>query len=57
MYTKQQVIDLIRNGLEKQAFFDWYTEGGAFDSYLLADDDAPDMDDIEQDIVDIFNIK
>jgi hypothetical protein len=32
-------------------------EGGAFHSYLVDDADAPDMDDIEEDIVDIFKVE
>ena len=56
-YTKEQVIELIRSGVETHSFYEWYSDGGRLDQYLRGDDNAPTIDRIEKDIASIFRVR
>jgi hypothetical protein len=55
MLTKDDVIQKILNGLEKQAFADWYSNGN-FDKWISGDLPAVTTEQVKKDIEKLFNL-
>lgn len=55
-YTKREMIEKIRTALTTARFAEWYTQGGRFDAWITADDDAPEDETIDEDIAVMFRL-
>lgn len=54
---QKKLAEQIYEGLSKQAFFDWYGEGGKFEEHIQDSSQGPSKEDILQDILKLFQIK
>lgn len=52
----KEIEEKIFQTLHKQDFFDWYTEGGKFDSFIRGDENPPTKEEIRKDINRLFNL-
>ena len=55
-YTKRELIEKIRTALTSARFAEWYTDGGRFDAWICADEDAPEDETIDEDIAVLFRL-
>ena len=55
-YTKRELIEKIRTALTSARFAEWYAEGGRFDAWICADEDAPEDETIDKDIENLFRL-